>query len=114
MMQDNKHQEVLKEAKGKNSADQGQNLPKDDQVDETSVAGQEEQSALKDAVEQINNYVQNIQRDIQFTMDDSTGETVIKVMDSHTDELVRQIPSEVALNLAKNLQKYGQLIKLEV
>ena len=66
-------------------------------------AGQQQE--LKDAVTKLNDYVQTVQRDLSFELDESTGKTVITVIDRKTQEVVRQIPDEVALRLARNLQQ---------
>lgn len=107
--------EPTKESKGQSSAESGQALPpKAPQEDALAVGDGNDTISLEQAVEHINSYIQNIQRDIQFTMDDFSGRTVIKVVDSQTDTVIRQIPSETILKLAENLHKYGQLLKLEV
>jgi flagellar protein FlaG len=67
------------------------------------VAVQEE---IADAVSSLNNYVQNLRRDLYFTVDEDTGRTVIKVIDSETNEVLRQIPAEEALNLARHLEHH--------
>lgn len=67
-------------------------------------------SELDKAVKQINDYVQDIKRDIEFSVDDDTGRTVIRVYDSNTDELIRQIPNEEVIELAKNLKATNGLI----
>lgn len=63
---------------------------------------------LKEAVNQINQYVQTVQRDLSFSMDGETGHTVIKVMDSGSGELIRQIPAEEVLALATYLLSENQ------
>ena len=59
---------------------------------------------LKAAVQNINDFVQRVQRTLQFSVDDDTGTTVVKVLNSETDEVVRQFPPEEALALARHLQ----------
>ena len=66
------------------------------------------QVQLKEAVDQINQYVQTVQRDLSFSMDGETGHTVIKVMDSGSGELIRQIPAEEVLALATYLVNENQ------
>lgn len=58
---------------------------------------------LQGAVSQINDYVQNLQRNLQFTVDEVTGKDVVTVIDSESKEVIRQIPSEEALELARRL-----------
>lgn len=60
---------------------------------------------LNDAVSQLNDFVQSVQRDLQFEVNDDLGETVVKVVDQSTNEVIRQIPNEVVVRLAENLQQ---------
>jgi len=59
---------------------------------------------LDEAVSQLNDFVQNVQRDLQFEVSDDLGETIVRVVDQSTQEVIRQIPDEVAVRLAENLQ----------
>lgn len=58
---------------------------------------------LKVAVEKINDFMQSLHRDLNFTIDQDSGKTVVKVLDTKTQELVRQIPNETAITIAKNI-----------
>lgn len=58
---------------------------------------------VKDAVSKLNEYVQSTERTLDFQMDEDSGKTVIKVFDKTSSELIRQIPNELALELAQNL-----------
>lgn len=58
---------------------------------------------VKDAVSKLNDYVQTTQRTLNFQVDEKSGKTVIKVFDTLSAELIRQIPNELALELAQNL-----------
>lgn len=60
---------------------------------------------LEGAVTKLNDYVQNVQRDLQFEVDMERGQTIVRVVDNETQEVIRQIPDEVALRLADNLQQ---------
>ncbi len=62
------------------------------------------QKRLEDSVSRLAAHVQSIQRDLQFTVDETSGRMVITVLDSNTDEVIRQIPSEEVLALAKNIE----------
>lgn len=59
---------------------------------------------LQQAVTQMNDFVQNLQRDLRFEVDDDLGRTVISVVDSETKEVIRQIPPETVLERARRLQ----------
>ena len=54
---------------------------------------------------QLNDFVQNVQRDLQFEVDNELGQTIVKVVDQSTQEVIRQIPDEVAMRLAEKLQQ---------
>lgn len=72
---------------------------------ETAQAKRAEQSAsVDDAVARISDFVQVVQRDLRFSVDDATGRTVVKVIDSETDQVVRQIPADEILAIAENLE----------
>jgi len=69
------------------------------------LSAAEQRAQLDDAVSQLNNYVQNVQRDLQFEIDNDLGQTIVRVVDQETQEVIRQIPDEVALRLAEKLQQ---------
>jgi flagellar protein FlaG len=58
---------------------------------------------VRNAVSKLNDYVQSMERTLDFQMDEESGKTVIKVFDKTSSELIRQIPNELALELAQNL-----------
>ena len=68
---------------------------------EANVA--KESDELKQAVSQLNNFVQNMQRDLQFSIDKESGAMVVKVIDAKSEKVIRQIPSEETLRLARSL-----------
>jgi len=61
------------------------------------------QADVQAAVAQMNEYIQSTQRDLSFTYDPGSGETVVKVLDRTTQEVIRQIPDEIFLRLAQRL-----------
>ncbi|MBU2875706.1 flagellar protein FlaG [Marinobacter salexigens] len=84
------------------STSQAQDVSKADQLQKRNETRQEE---LKGAVSQLNDYVQNVQRDLQFEVDKDMGQTIVKVVDQQTQKVIRQIPDEVAMRLAEKLQQ---------
>lgn len=64
---------------------------------------------VEQVVASINDYVQSVHRDLQFTVDEELDKTVIKVVDGASGELIRQIPEEVFLELARKLNDGGNL-----
>lgn len=61
--------------------------------------------SLESAVKNINDYVQNIQRSLLFTVDEISGKDVVTVLDKETDEIIRQYPSEEVLEIARRLRQ---------
>ncbi len=63
---------------------------------------------LQETVREMNAKVQNLRRNLHFSVDDASGRSVIKVIDAETDEVIRQIPSEEILNLAHRLTELNE------
>ncbi|WP_185231285.1 flagellar protein FlaG [Teredinibacter franksiae] len=78
-------------------------------ADEVPKAPEKSEPKLESVVASINDYVQSIQRNLQFSVDEELDKTVIKVVDGGSGELIRQIPEEVFLELARNLKEDGEL-----
>jgi len=62
--------------------------------------------AIKKAVEQINAYLRDSKREIEFQVDRESGRTIMRVMDA-SGEVVRQVPSEEVLQIATTLGSGG-------
>ncbi len=69
---------------------------------------------LEQAVAQLNEYIQQEQRDLNFSIDEATGSTVIRVTSSQSGELIRQIPDETFLKLAQEARKQEDLRLINV
>jgi flagellar protein FlaG len=65
---------------------------------------------LEQAVTDIREFVQASQRQLDFSIDDSSGRVVVKVIATDSGEVIRQIPSETALKLAQSLSQAGSLL----
>lgn len=69
-------------------------------------------NTVKGAAEQINKLIQQFDRNLQFTVDEETGTNVVRVIDNESKEIIRQMPTEEMLAIAKALDKLqGLLIK---
>lgn len=82
------------------AADTGKSLPQ-----AATAATQPSMEQVQEVVQQLNQHVQQINRDLLFSVDDSSGHTVIKVVNSETEEVVRQIPSEEFLRISRSLHE---------
>jgi len=56
------------------------------------------------AVRSLNDHAQDLQRSLQFRVDEESGSVVVKIMDTKTNEVIRQIPSQEALDMANSLR----------
>ncbi|MDP5814411.1 flagellar protein FlaG [Pseudomonas aeruginosa] len=74
------------------------------------MGDKEQRAAVEEAVSSIEKFTQSIRRDLSFSLDDSTGRVVVKVTDSTSGEVIRQIPSEEALRLAERLDEARSLL----
>lgn len=86
----------------------GNNLPEETSQPEVQQVSAEQ---ISEVIENLSDFAQGLERDLSFSVDDNTGQTVIIVKDRQTDEIVRQIPNEDLLQLAQNLQELQE--KLE-
>ena len=82
----------------------------------TSTAGStsspSDAEQLASAIAQVQDFTQSLAKELTFDIDDDSGRTIVKVIDSSTNEVLRQIPSEEMLGIAKALDKIqGLLIK---
>lgn len=74
----------------------GNNLPS-----QSPVSAEELQSVVKN----LNEHVQMINRNLQFSVDEESGRSVIRVVNAQTQELVRQIPSEEVLRISRHIHE---------
>jgi|AntRauTorckE6833_2_1112554.scaffolds.fasta_scaffold40844_1 flagellar protein FlaG len=73
-------------------------------------ASEPERQPVEEAVSSIREFAQSIQRNLNFSLDDSTGRVVVKVTDGVSGEVIRQIPSEEALRLTESLDEVRSLL----
>lgn len=65
---------------------------------------------LAKAVDTMSQMAQKLTTNLSFSVDNSTGMTVVKVMESDTNTVIRQIPSEEILAIAHALDTFQGLI----
>ena len=93
-------------------------LPQSTEVQEQASNTGPVKATVEQAVSDINEYVQTVSRDLQFRVDDALplGRSIVTVIDSDTQETIREFPSEEALALAHQLREQAQeetQVKLE-
>lgn len=70
-----------------------------------SAASEPTPGSLEKAVREINDSMQGQSVGVRFEVDNDTDRLVVKVVDRQSGELIRQIPSEEVLRIAKLLGK---------
>jgi len=74
---------------------------------QTNVSTREQ---LDNAVKAVQKFVQPLASNLQFSIDEETNIRVVKVVDIATKEVIRQIPSEEILQIAKALDRLQGLL----
>jgi flagellar protein FlaG len=57
------------------------------------------------ALERVSDMLRPMARGLTFSQDNATGETVVRVVDTQTNEVLRQIPNEDAIAMARALDR---------
>ncbi len=79
-------------------------------VQSTQAVGLSSSDQVQQAVTQIKQVAEKLAQNLHFSIDDDTGITVVKITDSSTQEVIRQIPTEEAVSIAKTLDKVQGLL----
>ncbi|MCU7995659.1 flagellar protein FlaG [Shewanella glacialipiscicola] len=70
---------------------------------------------LQQAIDDISANMEMMQKGLAFNIDEESGVQVVKVVDIKTGDLIRQIPNQEALDIARKLSEItGVLMKTEV
>ncbi len=77
-------------------------------VAEKQPVNRQEAMSLEEAVNRLEDAPQLVKRNLEFSIDKDTGRQVVRVVDSETGELVRQIPPEEILNLISRMQQMNE------
>lgn len=81
-------------------------------IDPALLEQQREQ--VKDAVKQANQFFEPINRNLQFSIDNESKELVVKVMDTGTNQVIRQIPGPEMLAISRALGRMqGQGVMID-
>lgn len=64
-----------------------------------------EQNQIETALDEVTNFVQTQNRQLDFSFDEQSNRSIIKVTDSDSGEMIRQIPSEDVLKLAQRIKE---------
>jgi flagellar protein FlaG len=75
-----------------------------------AAAAEPPAAMLTEAVHRINQTMRAMSQSIEFTIDDDSKRVIVKVVDQQTREVIRQMPSVEALQIAKALDRVQGLL----
>lgn len=94
------------------TAASGETLPPVRSNQPVASASEQPEIDVAQVVGQLSDFASAFQRNLSFSVNSDTGQTIIVVSDSETDEVIRQIPSEFAVQLAQNLDRLRDTLDL--
>lgn len=98
---------VVPEAGGKSAPVAAPVLP-NAAIQQPSPAASSEQ--VKQAVKDINKALQEQGRSLEFEIDPESKEPIVKVVDLETQQVIRQMPTKDALDIARALDRLQSLL----
>jgi flagellar protein FlaG len=90
--------DATRPASGKNAPAGGNDLPVSARADAATKLN------IEDVVRHLAALARDSRRGVRFSVDEASGRTVITVLNATTDEVVRQIPEEEILKIARALR----------
>jgi len=89
-----------------NSGNPAPDVKKTVAVSPAAPAATDEQ--LKQAIEALQRHFTKVAPELQFSVDRASGKAIIKVTDPSTNEVIQQIPSEEAMRITKEIDRFQQ------
>lgn len=68
------------------------------------------QEVVAAAVQSANAYMQSVSTNLNFSLDQDTGHTVVRMVDTETKEVLRQFPSEEMLAISRSIDRMQGLL----
>jgi len=65
---------------------------------------------LKHVVQAVNRQIQTTVPNLRFSVDEDTGKTVVRIVDTDTGEIIRQVPSEEMLAISRSIDRLQGLL----
>jgi len=93
---------TVSQTKAENIAE---DIKSEEKAEATETAENQQELDIEAAVTDINEYTQNLQRSLKFSVSEENGRTIIQVYNTETKELIRQIPHEELATISEALQQ---------
>lgn len=97
---------LTKSGTSQTASEQGNTAPVAKSAQENTPSRQ----TVDEAVNRLAKFVAPNQADINFSVDETSGIRVVKIIDRNSNEVIRQMPSEEAVALAQALDKLQGLL----
>ncbi|AYG46020.1 flagellar protein FlaG [Pseudomonas sp. Leaf58] len=78
--------------------------------DKKDLNAAQDADKVKSAVSEIEKFMKASQRNLEFSTDEESGKIVVKVIATDSGELIRQLPSEEALRIARSLSDVNSVL----
>lgn len=75
-----------------------------------SGAAQSNGQAIRNAARQINDFLKSASAGVEFTVDENSKRVVVRIVDSETKQVIRQIPSEEMLAISQSLDRVAGML----
>lgn len=102
--------EVVAPAENTQKSTANDNLAKTEEKATTSPRENVAKDEVNQAIKEIKQQMSDIGRKINFSVDEDLNIVIIKVVNKDTEEVVRQLPSEEVVEIARNIQENKGLI----
>jgi flagellar protein FlaG len=73
-------------------------------------AAQPTREVVAKAAADLQEFVSSMGRNLNFSIDESTGYNVVRVVNPDTGELIRQLPSEELLKISRDFQRLNNVL----
>ena len=73
-------------------------------------AAQPTREVVAKAAAQLQEFVSSMGSNLNFSIDETTGYNVVKVVNPDTGELIRQLPSEELLKISRDFQRLNNVL----
>ena len=81
----------------------------DKRLENKELDNAEEEKAIEEVASKLQEFVNLIDKQLEFRVDDDSGRHVVTVSDKLSGDVIRQIPSEEVLRLARNLSELADI-----
>ena len=79
-----------------------------------ATPGEADPAELKQRVDALNEAMRVHASSIEFSIDDDSGRTIVRVVDTETDTVLRQYPSKELLAISKQIDRFqGMFVKTQ-